>query len=175
LETESENLMSGSTSAVPGHLSTSPWSAGSPEHASGAGTAAQNWPHASLLELAALATAVPCGRLHARHVLREWGLGHFADDAEILVSELLTNAVKSSWLPGGAGLIALRLLANGTQLLVEVWDQNPGDPQPRQTDSGSESGRGLTVIEAISDRWGFRRVSFGLKVVWCELAIRGKS
>jgi hypothetical protein len=50
------------------------------------------WPHLSLLKLAALPTAVPCGRLHTREVLWEWKLGYLADDAELLTSELLSNA-----------------------------------------------------------------------------------
>ena len=132
-----------------------------------------DWPHCSFLELAALPTAVPCGRLHATQVLWEWKLDHLVDDAETLVSELLTNAVKASWSPHGAGLLALRLLADRQRLLIEVWDQSPADPQPRAADDESESGRGFTVIEALSHRWGFRRVSVARKVVWCELVVAG--
>ena len=134
-----------------------------------------DWPHCSFLELAGLATAVPCGRLHTKHVLREWQLDHLIDDAETLVSELLTNAVKASWSPQGAGLIALRLLADRERLLIEVWDQSPADPQPREAHDESESGRGFTVIDAISHRWGFRRTSHSQKVVWCELLTRGQA
>ncbi len=164
--------MSGGTSAVHGGPSMHR-SASAPESDSGAGTAIQNWPHVSFLELAALPTAVPCGRLHARQVLWEWGnqYGHLAEDSETLVSELLTNAVKASSSPDGAGLVVLRLLANRERLLVEVWDHNPDDPQPRRADAESESGRGFSVIEALSSRWGFRRLSYSLKVVWCELLI----
>jgi anti-sigma regulatory factor (Ser/Thr protein kinase) len=143
------------------------------EHGSGAGPASQSWPRVSSLELTALPTAVPCGRLHARQVFWEWKLDHLADDAEMLVSELLTNGVKASRSPQGAGLVVLRLLASHERLLIEVWDQNPDDPQPRPADYESESGRGFAVIEAISDRWGFRRDSATLKVVWCELKISG--
>jgi hypothetical protein len=69
----------------------------------------------------------------------------------------------------GAGLVALRVLANRERLLIEVWDQSPADPQPRAADDQS----GFTVMEAISDRWGFRRASHSQKVVWCELLIGG--
>jgi len=51
------------------------------------------WPLVSFLELGALTSAVPCARLHARQVLWEWGLQASADTAELLVSELVTNAV----------------------------------------------------------------------------------
>ena len=46
------------------------------------------WPLRSYLELGALPTAVPCARLHARHLLWEWGLNGLAADTELLVSEL---------------------------------------------------------------------------------------
>ena len=129
------------------------------------------WPLRSYLELGALTSAVPCARLHARQIVWEWGFRHLAEDAEILVSELLTNAVKASSSPDGAGVVVLRLLANRERLLIEVWDHNPDDPQPRQADAESESGRGFSVIEALSSRWGFRRLSYSVKVVWCELRI----
>lgn len=138
---------------------------------SGAGTAIQNWPHDSFLELTALATAVSCARLHAKNVLWEWRLGHLSEDTELLVSELVSNAVKASCSPDGVGLVALRLLADVKRLLIEVWDHNPRDPKPRQVDFGSEHGRGLVVVEAVSDRWGYDRVSDSLKVVWCEVLI----
>ena len=58
----------------------------------GIGSTLSEWPLTSNLELGALASAVPCARLHARLVLLEWGLAHIADDAELIVSELTTNA-----------------------------------------------------------------------------------
>jgi anti-sigma regulatory factor (Ser/Thr protein kinase) len=136
---------------------------------SGAGPAIQGWPLVSWLPLAALPTAVSCGRLHTQHVLREWRLKYMADEAQMLVSELLTNAVKASWSPQGAGLIDLRLLANYERLLIEVWDRNPDDPMPRRPDAEAESGRGFMVIEAMAHAWGYQRINPGLKVVWCKL------
>ena len=50
------------------------------------------WPLTSQLELGALPTAVPCARLHARQVILEWGLTGLAHTAELVVSELVTNA-----------------------------------------------------------------------------------
>ncbi len=132
-----------------------------------------DWPHCSTLELAALPTAVSCGRLHAKQMLWEWKLDYLADDTAMLVSELLTNAVQASQSSHGPGLVALRLVNNRERLLIEVWDQNPADPRPREVDDESESGRGFTVIDAISHQWGFRRVSARLKVVWCELVVEG--
>jgi anti-sigma regulatory factor (Ser/Thr protein kinase) len=130
-----------------------------------------DWPLSSGLVLGALPTAASCGRLHAKNVACEWGLGYLSNTVELLVSELLTNAVKASSSPDGAGVVLLRLLANRERLLIEVWDHNPDDPQLRQADAESESGRGFSVIEALSGRWGFRRLSYSVKVVWCELLI----
>jgi anti-sigma regulatory factor (Ser/Thr protein kinase) len=104
-------------------------------------------------------------------VLWEWKLAHLANDAELLVSELLSNAIKATWSSDEADLVVMRLFADAQRLLIEVWDNAPGDPQPRQADDESESGRGCMVVAAISHRWGYRRASLALKVVWAELLI----
>jgi anti-sigma regulatory factor (Ser/Thr protein kinase) len=142
-----------------------------PEPDSGAGTAI-HLPHASALTLAALQTAPGCGRGHARNVLREWNLGHLADAAALLVSELVTNAVKASWHSGDP--ICLRLLAGREQLIIEVWDRNPDAPRPRQANYEDETGRGFSVIEHTANRWGYHRINSGWKVVWAELLTGGK-
>ena len=54
------------------------------------------WPLQDFLELGALVSAVPCARLHARQVLWEWGLASLGESAGLLVTELITNAVKAS-------------------------------------------------------------------------------
>jgi anti-sigma regulatory factor (Ser/Thr protein kinase) len=134
------------------------------EHDSGAGRAFQRWPHTTALALAPLATAPACGRLHARHILHEWLLGHLADDAGLLISEMLTNAISAFRDP-----VCLRLLADREQLIIEVWDSAPDNPQPRIADYADESGRGMAVIEAIAHRWGVQRISDSKKLVWAEL------
>ncbi len=132
-----------------------------------------SWTLSSGLVLGALPTAASCGRLHAKNVVCEWGLGHLSDTIELLVSELVTNALRASELTCGPDIppIRLRLSSDRAVVLIEVWDHNPDDPQPRQAGAESESGRGFSVIEALSSRWGFRRLSYSLKVVWCELLI----
>lgn len=124
------------------------------------------WPLSSELEMAPLPTAVGCGRLHARSVLHEWRLGHVAQDATILVSELLTNSVKASC--GQGTPVRLRLLTDRRQLIIEAWDRNPRPPQQRRADYAEESGRGLNVIAAIAIRWGYYR-SGNWKAVWAEM------
>ena len=125
----------------------------------------------SFLELAPLPSAVPCARLHAGHVLHEWGLRDHADDATLIVSELITNAVDASIVLPDRPPIALRLLATERSLVIEAWDQSPLDLEPHEADSDAECGRGLTVVAALSDRWGTERTGYQRKIVWAELAL----
>ncbi len=60
----------------------------------------KQWPLSTQLTLAALPTAVPCSRLHAKQVVWEWGMVLLADTVELLLSELVTNAIKTT----GAGV-----------------------------------------------------------------------
>jgi len=137
-----------------------------PGQDSAARAAIHRWPYFSQLEMAPLTTAVACGRLHAKNVLHEWSLGHAAEDASILVSELLTNSVKACRHQGTP--VRLRLLADHSQLIIEAWDRNPQVPQQRQADYSDESGRGLNVVAALAVRWGSYR-SGNWKVVWAEM------
>jgi anti-sigma regulatory factor (Ser/Thr protein kinase) len=132
------------------------------------GTATQT---SSALEFAPLPTAVPCARLHVVHVLREWGLRDLASDAEMIVSELVTNAVEASTLLSERPPVSLRLLLTRKSLVIEVWDHSPLDLEPREADADDECGRGLTVVAALSDRWGWERTGHDRKVVWAELAL----
>jgi len=125
----------------------------------------------SYLELAPLPSAVPCARLHAVHVLHEWGLRDRADDAALIVSELMTNAADASMVLPERPPIGLRLLAGEKSLTIEVWDQSPHDLESREADLDAECGRGLTVVAALSDRWGSERTAHRRKVVWAELAL----
>ena len=126
----------------------------------------------SLLEFAPLPTAIPCARLHAVHVLHEWGLRDIADDAALIVSELITNAADASAALPGHPPITLRLLASERSLIIEAWDHSPRDPEPGEADAEAECGRGLTVVAALSDRWGWERTGQHRKVVWAELAVQ---
>ncbi len=142
------------------------------EFDSSADTAPYHWPHVSTLELGALPTAVPCARLHARNILLEWNFPYsLVEDAEVLVSELMTNALQATQLLEETEPIGIRLLAYHERVVIEVWDSSPNDPVQRLESEDSEGGRGLTVIGAISNRCGFRRVSYRVKVVWCGLVV----
>ena len=125
----------------------------------------------SMLELAPLPGAIPCARLHAVHVLHEWGLRELASDAELIVSELMTNALTASVALPERPPITLRLLASDTHLVIEAWDRSPVDFEPREAGADAEHGRGLAVVAALSDRWGAERTGYNRKVVWAELAL----
>jgi anti-sigma regulatory factor (Ser/Thr protein kinase) len=93
-----------------------------------------------------------------------------AGEAEMICSELVTNAVQATWKLPEARSVGLRLLANAERVVVEVWDCHPGVPFQRVAVNEAESGRGLAIVAELSDRWGLRRVSPHLKAVWAELS-----
>jgi anti-sigma regulatory factor (Ser/Thr protein kinase) len=110
---------------------------------------------------------VPRARRHARHVLDLWGLGAIALDAELALSELLTNAVReSAMLPSQPG-VRVRLLADPGQLMVEVHDRAPGRPLRMAPAWDEPGGRGLATVEALARRWDWTRHG-DIKIVWCD-------
>lgn len=143
--------------------------AGFPADAAGAGTTMRRM---SFIELAPLPSAVPCARLHAVHVLRDWGLRDLADDAALVISELVTNAVTASAILPGRPPVSLRLVSDGQCLRIEVQDHSPLDLRPGTEGSDdAEHGRGLAVVAALSTRCGSERISHHRKTVWSELRI----
>jgi anti-sigma regulatory factor (Ser/Thr protein kinase) len=125
------------------------------------------WPLRDTIELGSLPGAVPCARLHARHVLREWGLTRLSTNAELLVSELVTNAIAESRSADHMSPVRLWLLADRTRVLILVWDASPQPPVPANTSQDAESGRGLLLVGAISQAWDwyYPHETSG-KVVW---------
>jgi anti-sigma regulatory factor (Ser/Thr protein kinase) len=144
----------------------------SAEHRSGAGTASQPWPARSHLPLGALPSAVPCARLHVRSVCLEWGLRSIADTAELLASELVTNAVQASGrLKTRADLaivpvVNLWLVCDGISVVIHVWDASDELPVLKDLTADDEGGRGLMLVEALGKEWGAYREAEGGKVVW---------
>jgi serine phosphatase RsbU (regulator of sigma subunit)/anti-sigma regulatory factor (Ser/Thr protein kinase) len=99
-----------------------------------------------------------------RRPLRKWGLTELQPTAELLVSELVTNAVRYA-----QGKIGLRLVLEGG-LVCEVTDESAALPRLRHADDSDERGRGLQVVSQLAQRWGARRAASG-KIVWCELPL----
>ena len=126
------------------------------------------WPLHSRLEFGALDTAPACARKHARLVLSEWGLAPLADTTELLVSELVTNAVQASHgLP--SPVVGLWLISDGHSVVVHVWDGSDQMPVRQDADPDSGSGRGLLLVEGLGQDWGAYRKASG-KVVWVLIA-----
>lgn len=134
-------------------------------------SAAADWPLRTFLELGALPGAVPCARLHARQVLWEWALTKVSDNTELLVSEIVTNAVAASRNTGQIGVVRLWLLSDGALVLILVWDPSLHPPVRVSTDEQAESGRGLLLVDAISLKWGWYFPLNGAtgKVTWALL------
>jgi anti-sigma regulatory factor (Ser/Thr protein kinase) len=112
-------------------------------------------------------------------VLRAWRIWtETIETAELLVSELVTNAVKfAGSVPesSGAGYrnarrITLVLRHQAGQLIIEVSDPDPTPPVMAEGGSEAEGGRGLMLVQALSKEWNFYLPSTGGKVVYCVLA-----
>ena len=133
------------------------------------------------LVLGALPSAVACARLHARNVMYEWSLPSVADSVELIVSELVTNAVCAfTGLDGrpkygartGLPRVGLRLSSDRAHVRIEVWDQDPHIPVSKAASPDDESGRGLMLVEALSECWGCDTTpGQSSKVVWAELPV----
>ncbi|MFI2430727.1 SpoIIE family protein phosphatase [Streptomyces sp. NPDC018693] len=103
-------------------------------------------------------------REYARGQLLSWDMEALVDTTELLVSELVTNALRY-----GEGDIRLRLLLDRT-LVCEVWDAGLVQPRRRRARDTDEGGRGLQLVGLLSAAWGSRRTPRG-KTVWFELPL----
>jgi len=118
--------------------------------------------------------------LHTRHILWEWGLQPLTDQTELIVSELVTNAVHASealtasryagrWAPGRP---PVRLWLHGQQqrIAIQVWDANNQLPARQPADPDAESGRGLLLVESLGNAWGcYRPQHSSGKIVWATV------
>ncbi len=106
----------------------------------------------------------------ARHLIREplerWELAELVPTTELLVSELVTNAIRYA-----IGGVTVRLVLEGS-LVCEVLDNSAALPRLRHAGRDEECGRGLEVVSQFAQRWGARRTPGG-KVVWCEQYLPG--
>jgi len=109
-------------------------------------------------------TSASRARSLIRRPLRRWGLAELQPTAELLVSELVTNAVRYA-----QGKIGLRLILE-RGLVCEVLDESAALPRLRHPDDSDERGRGLQVVSQLAQRWGARRAAAG-KIVWFELPV----
>ena len=134
------------------------------------------WSLRSSLELGALPTAVSCARLHARHLVWEWGLDGLAETVELLVSELVTNAVQAMVRQENHTAVRLQLFSGqytsphrGQGCRIAAAGSQRSRPG-RHTDVEGQGGRGLFLVAALSACWDWYLTQEPAgKVVWCEL------
>jgi anti-sigma regulatory factor (Ser/Thr protein kinase) len=132
-----------------------------------------SWPLISHLELRAIPASVPSARKHARAVTLEWELSALVDDVELVVSELVTNAVNAALkrlhvASATSDPVRLWIGSDMESILIQVWDSSPEMPVRRQPGPSDERGRGLILAEHICRVWGTYRKGHG-KVVWLVL------
>jgi anti-sigma regulatory factor (Ser/Thr protein kinase) len=111
-----------------------------------------------------------------RTTLTRWGLPHLADDAETIASELAANAVAHAVDPQGARpAIIFAIHYRLSALQITIWDNGPGQPVRADPGPDAVTGRGLTIIDALTDsNWGWWPTPrSGGKVVHATLAASG--
>ena len=123
---------------------------------------------------------------HARQFVREmltcWGFEDLSYDAELIVGELVVNAVRHGLRTappraaaragrGDSTSLRLCLLRRNGEIMMAVIDPSDEAPQPRQADWSGESGRGLQIIGALSHVWGWSPLEGSGKAVWAVLRL----
>lgn len=145
-----------------------------------AALARRNWPLASAMpSMAALPTVPAVARAFVRSTLPAWHLESLTESVELLASELASNAVTAStdsegrpmYVDGRMPVVHMCLLTDGLRVVLEVWDQAPGVPVLQDTSEDAESGRGLLLVDAVADKWGWCPTAEPGKVVWAELSL----
>lgn len=137
-------------------------------------------PVISNLRVAALPSAVRMARHFAQYVLETWRLAELSETTCLLVSELVTNAVRATGCTdhdpdlealAAVPSIRLQLQGNAGGVLAEVWDCDDTSFPVVQTPSDEAiDGRGLLLVAQMSTRWGVYQPQIGGKVVWFQLA-----
>ena len=134
--------------------------------------------HQRTAEFAAIPSAARAARREVVQTLKDWSLLELVDIAELLVSELVTNAVHATGLPHDprnygdlkrVPRILLQVQRTPAGLWLLVWDRDPRPPVPREVSVDDEGGRGLQLVSTLSRRWGHYRPPYGGKVVWAEV------
>jgi hypothetical protein len=134
-------------------------------------------PYRDSLEMDACDTAPGIARKRIGAILREWGLEKFIDDAMLIASELITNAVaetrKVEW--ARRPPVRLRLRGGPSLLVIEIWDAVVATPAPRIATADDESGRGLAIVASLSASWGFHYPEKrGGKATWAIIGTPGR-
>lgn len=116
-------------------------------------------------DVAATPEAVGRARAEATRQLTEWGLEEAVFVTELVLSELVTNAIRHGTEP-----IRVRLLYDRT-LICEVADTSSTAPHLRYAAAEDEGGRGLFLVARLAERWGVRYTPWG-KIIWAEQSLQ---
>jgi anti-sigma regulatory factor (Ser/Thr protein kinase) len=114
-------------------------------------------------------------RQFVRELLGGWGLTYLVDDAEMIIAELVVNAVRHglrSASPAAPAALRLCLLRRAGEVMLAVTDPSSEAPQPRTPGWTGESGRGLQIVGALSYLWGWSPIEGRGKAVWAVLRHR---
>ncbi|MEV4242135.1 ATP-binding protein [Streptosporangium canum] len=146
------------------------------------------------LELSVFPTSPYYARVHVQRVLEGWRRDDLVETAQLVVSELVSNAIKaqaphaspyavteslavaeSSAVTEAAAHaspdhIWMDLYPAGDTIVLRVWDASRTPPVLRTPDLDDEGGRGLCLVDLLARDWGYYRPASGGKVVWCTLA-----
>ena len=122
------------------------------------------------------ARSVRAGRDFTIATMQRWGAEERSDDIAVVVSELLTNALRHALPDAGSaphpGSVRLALLQPGRCVICAVADPSPKTPTPRQPGILCEGGRGLHVIGALAEAWGCTPPGHRGKVVWALFSLQ---
>lgn len=116
------------------------------------------------LQLPADLASVSRARAFLLETFGSWGLGRLTDDGMLVVSELVTNAIRHA---GTA--CTLELAADDSAVRIAVADEGSGSPDPQPFSDTQSHGRGLRIIGALSAAWGVDALPVG-KIVWADLS-----
>jgi len=116
-------------------------------------------------------------RQFVRELLTCWGLGHLTDDAEMIIAELVVNAVRHGLRTAPQGVsgtfapsaLRLCLLRRVGEVMLAVTDPSDEAPTPQAPGWNGESGRGLQIVGALSYVWGWSPIEGHGKAVWAVL------
>lgn len=144
-----------------------------PEPAAHAAGSRDAKPAAAVCRLDGSAASIKTARDFSAAVLADWGLAHLRDDMQLVVSELVTNAIRHATPDGGSArepAIELSLVRHQSYVACTVADPSPKVPTPVDFDEYTESGRGLHLVECFSQAWGWTLQGGQGKIVWATFA-----